>query len=61
MIEFSSVVEIVATLSVYKNVLSNFVDFQQIFFVRNRLTKLHPHEWKMFYVCNLMYTKFFAS
>jgi len=36
MIEFSSVVEIVATLSMYKNALSNFVDFQQNSFVRNK-------------------------
>jgi len=47
MIEFSSVVEIMATLSMYKNALSNLIDFQQNSFVRNKSTKLHPCGWKM--------------
>jgi hypothetical protein len=61
MIEFSSVVEIMATLSMYKNALSNLIDFQQNSFVRNKSTKLHPCGWKMLHVCNPMQTKFLAS
>ncbi len=44
-----------------KNPLSNFIDFQQNSFVRNKLTKLHPHGWKMFHVYKPMYIKFLAS
>jgi hypothetical protein len=47
MIEFSNVVEIVATPDMYKNALLDFVNFQQNSFVRNKLTKLHPCGWKM--------------
>jgi hypothetical protein len=60
-IEFSNVIEIVATLNMYKNAFLDFVNFQQNSFVRNKLTKLHPCGWKIFHASNPMYIKFVAS
>jgi hypothetical protein len=61
MVEFSNVVEIMATSNMYKNALLDFVDFQQNSFIRNKLTKLYPCGWKMLHACNPMYIKFVAN